>query len=454
MSNPLTTLPDRLPHLALAAMQRGDVNGMLEALGADLAEGIDPETRWRTLAHRVSNMALELRRQSVAVISDHEAFVQHTPQGSLRRVLKPVTLSMADGTLYQITGRRPVCVEQGHSCFGQVAPKNHSGRVDWREVPIGDPRKATVTYPGYLAMNAVAGCAVGQPPSVVVDGEERTNPYVERWVDDKGRKRDVIRVVIGIVVVGPAPETGNPVVVNYTLDYDPSKDLASMLDRIAKDHPDDCYLAPEALADVELETKPGWHFLPVAGGVGYFYNLRLEAVREAYGKYVEIQGNAMKKAQTVARRNAMKSHPALGRQYARINDQGVARVPVTGWSSQQMGQWMDIQERLSKGLDLPEIEGLEVINSAEAYDVEQHGATGDAEDVLSQPAEDDAPSSTGIDPEVERKNQLILDIDAALDILNPGQIAELGYDPANQTIKELEAISKRASAMVDAALQD
>ncbi len=31
-----------------------------------------------------------------------------------------------------------------------------------------------------LRLNAVAGCAVGQPPHVMVDGEERTNPYVER----------------------------------------------------------------------------------------------------------------------------------------------------------------------------------------------------------------------------------------------------------------------------------
>lgn len=434
-------LGDRLSMAVIRACDRGDQEGLLMALG----EGLDPDSPdyWPTIARKTAEMALEIRRASIAVISDHEAFVRHTPDGSLHRVVRPVTLSLADKTLWQLVKRAPYL--NGERFRGDARGRRD---IEWREAPVGDPDTGTVTYPGFLAMNAVVGAAVGQPPSVMVDGVEHTNPYVERWEDKDGRKRDIVRIVISIIVVGPAPETGNPTVVNYTLDYDPTKDLASMLDQVAStaDTQDDCYLVPEDLAKQELKgDKRGWAFLPIMGGIGYIHNLRNSAVRDCYGKYVELQGNALKKAQTVARRNAMKSHPALGTQYVRMDPKTkTARLAITGWAgdARAMHRWTDIQTRLSQGLDLPEAEEIEIIRTAEVYDPERHGDTGDSEDVSTRLEEP-------LDPHDQERNDLIAEIDGLLTILSPSQVQELGYDPGTNTTEQLLAIRNQIGAIVD-----
>lgn len=434
-------LGDRLAPTVIAAMNRGDQGGVLQAL----AWGLEPDAPdyWQVIAGRAAEIALEIRRASIAVINDHEAFVRKTPDGSLLRVVQPVVLSIADGTLYQIVKNVPYLNGQryrGRNAYGKDG-------IEWREEPMGDPHKATVTYPGFIAMNAVAGCAVGQPPTVYVDGEPKTNPYVERWTDRDGRKRDIVRIVLAICVVGPAPATGNPTVVNYTLDYDPTKDLASMLDEVADtaNNSEDCYLVPEKVADAEIKgDKKGWSFLPIVGGVGWLHNLRNKDVREAYGKYTELQSNALKKAQTVARRNAMKSHPALGIQAVRMGADKTARVAITGWAgdARAMHRWTEIQTRLSQGQELPAAENIEVMQVNEAYDPDQHGTTGD-EEILGTPTKEATPD------EIER-NELIAEIDGVIDLVPQTQVQDLRYDPATNTADELRAIKVRISNIIDA----
>jgi hypothetical protein len=440
------TLGDKLSPAVIDACNRGDQEGLIQALGA----GLDPDAGdyWPTVARRTAEMALEIRRGSIAVISNNEAFVRHTKNGSLHRVIRPVKLSRVDKTLYQIVTRKPFMKGTTEQFFGNTRGRSD---VEWREVVLGDPNSATVTYPGYIAMNAVAGCAVGQPPTVVVDGLEKTNPYVERWEDKDGRKRDIVRIVLAIIVVGPAPETGNPVVVNYTLDYDPLKDLANMLDGIASsaDGKDDCYLCPEEVAREAIKKDlRSWSFLPLVGNVGYLHNLRNAAVIEAYGKYVEIQANAMKKAQTVARRNAMKSHPALGVQAVRIDANGEARVPVTGWAGDEraMHRWTEIQTRLSQGQALTTTaDDIEVMHLEERYDPDQHAEHGDAEVQIVRP-NSETPELT---PDQAARNDLIEQIDQGLSLLTPAEVAGLRYDPAHNTLEELESIHTQIGAMVD-----
>lgn len=401
----------------LHACQRGDAKALAEALGNDPVA--------------VARLAIELRRENVATLGEYEAFVRHTDDGSLRQVIRPVPLSTKDGTLYQILVKRPVCTQEGHDCFGQaINTRNHQGRYEWREVNAsGDPNKATVSYSGYQALNAVAGCAVGQPPSIVVDGVTRTNPYVERAVRKDGRPGNIQRIVIGVVVVGPAPATGNPVAVNYTLDYDPSKDLAHMLAKVAKDHPDQCYLANED----EATGKPGWAFLPISDGVGFWYDLRQEDVLEVYKDYVNLQGMALKKAQTVARRNAMRSHPALGgiAQNVVVDRDGRARVAAVGWApadGTDVNRWRDLQERLARGLPLPAIETLDMTAAYTPEEEEPHDedAVG-TRPALAAVAEPAPQAAAPEDPELEERNRLIAYIDQGIQMLDPQQVADLNY---------------------------
>jgi hypothetical protein len=441
---------------AQRAFQRGDELGILQALARDLPAltgdgALDVSAlpvSVQTLLGRITNMAIELRRENVAVIGDHEAFVRRGKDGSLHQVIRPVRLSKSDGSIMQIMAKRPIYVE-GHKWAGQqvrdtkATPKNE---FEWKEVVLGDARKATVLYPGFLKMNAVAGCAVGQPPSVMVDGKQRTNPYVDREVRPDGRPGAIRRIVIQVVVVGPAPATGNPVVVNYTLDYDPSTDLQHMLGKISEELPDEVFLCPEGAPLPDGARAHEWGYQPIAEGIGYRFNLRTKAVAETFREYVNIQANALKKAQTVARRNAMKAHPAfMGLHSVAVNDRGEAVVAITGWAGDQraMERYASMQDRLSRGQELPT--EVDVIDATEAYDPDQHGVTGDDEPgtTLTAPTHEE-------EAEDAERGALIEYIDNAMMGLGPSQAQSLKYNPGRMSIDELRAIRDKIDHMLDA----
>jgi len=391
---------------AFAALKQGSAKALVNALDADPVA--------------LATLAIELRRESVAVLGSHEAFVRHTAQGSLQMVIRPVRLSMHDGTIYKI----PRNVKQGGSWV-----------KEW-------PTDAHTTYAGLVRQNAVAGCAVGQAPSVVVDGKAMTNPYVERVKMSNGRLGDIIRIVIGITVVGPSPTTGNPVVVNYTLDYDPSKDLLHQLAKAADQHRDDCYLIDEEeyLEDKQNGNVPrGWKFTGLYGGVGYLYNLRNTKIQRAYKEFVNIAATAVKKAQTVARRNAMRNHPAFVSTVV-PDENGIAIIPVIGWAGDEsaMRRYQSIQERLARGQEL-NLDDAEVIDvEAEEYEAEVHDDRAAADE-----------AEAAVDPETEARNALILQIDEGLGMLDPVQIAELGYNPDDATLEELKAVLAKLNAVLD-----
>jgi len=410
-----STLPARreapasyLSPAATAAMARGDRAGLVAALGELVQEGDR-----LTLADRLAEIALELRRESVAVIGNHEAFVRHNSEGSLVQVVRPVALSLHDKSLYQI-------------------PKRGKVNGQWQTLKS---YTADLTFQGLQRLNAVAGCAVGQPATVMVDGEPKTNPYVQRAKQPNStRPGDIERVVIAVVVVGPTPATGNIVAVSYTLDYDPSKDLQHMLASVAKEAGEgkdsQCYLTTE---DEQLQA--GWHFVPIHGGVGWAFNLRTKAVRQVYSDFIGLCQNAVKKAQTVARRNAMRQHPALATASVEIDDNGRARIAVIGWAQSQDYQatWMQTLDRLSKGMDLPEVEHVQHVEHV--YDPEE-----EPEAVYEEPTPEDA--------DREERNRLIQYIDDGMLNLSPSQAAGFNYDPAGD-LEHLAAAKSRLDALLD-----
>ena len=354
-------------------------------------------------------------------MGDHEAFVRHSASGTLRQVLKPVVLSLKDDTLYQIP--KNVKMQAG----SQTEPHTGNGNYHWVKV-IEQPHKASVSAQGLHRINQVAGCAVIQPPTVNVDGDDKLNPYIQRTVGKKGRLGDVVRIVIAVVVVGPAPMTGNPIVVNYTLDYNPAKDFQNMLANVAKYNADYCFLIDEDDFD-EWKTniaKPvermRWKFEPVHGGVGYAHDLSHEKVAECYSKYIELCTNALKKAQTVARRNAMKAHPALAYTTVAIVD-GRARLAIVGWAgnADTQARWIDLMDRVAKGVNATD---AEITNLSEAY----------------EPDEDEHDLGPGevidahvVDTDTLERNKLILEIDDKINLLDPSDVAALDYQPSTQT---------------------
>lgn len=290
------------------------------------AEKIAPGEVTRLLAQQV----VDLRRSDVAVLGDAEAFVRRTDDGSLKQVIRPVRLSVAKGDLFQIPKRVPVDVATGEV----VADiKKHRGPVRWEARPI-DPRRAALTVQGMQAINAVAGVVVATPPTVMVDGVVRSNPYTERAAGRNGRPGDIVRIVQSCVVIGPVPATGNPVAVNYTLEYSPERELLAMAaNLLARQKDGESHIRLTTDVAFEAGNVPNWVFIPMYGGLGYAVNFKAKAVSDMYGDFVNMLTNSGKKAQTVAMRNAMRRHPALGAfQSVAVGDNGEAVVAVVGWA--------------------------------------------------------------------------------------------------------------------------
>lgn len=410
----------------MEALRAGNRRAFAAALFADVPDApplADLPPLAVTALERAANVAIELRRESVHLINDHEVFVRRTPKGGLRRVVGRVTLSLHDGTLWQPSKRR----------YNEATRK-------WEDEII-DPGQASLTYPGYCAVNAIAGCVVAQPATVRVDEETRTNPFIER-----SPRGDIVRVVIEATVAGCSPATGNIALVNYKLDYDPSKDLLHMLSGVAKGEKGDlhAYLCGE---DDKLEA--GWRYVPLYGGVGYAVNLRSPDVLRKYSEFVNILGNAVKKAQTVVRRNAMRNHPAFNVHAVRIDNKGTAAIPVTGWAMDEHAQaaWAEVLRGLAEGQRVdPTVLDVEVQDVHEVYDPDRDGREGDVAEGVVPLDGDAAPAPASAEAsaraaDLEEKNALIAEIDGVINqIRDPGDVVLLRYDPDKNTLGELRSI--------------
>jgi len=410
----------------LAALRRGDVDAVMYAFLGDAP--LTPELR------RLGEYLVEVRRQSVAVIGQHEAFVRHTEHGDLHQVVAPVKLSIHDGTLVRIPERRcRVYTDNGEEVKGEA---DRSRWWEWRDVYT---RKAVLTYEAYNLVNQVVGCSVVQPPLVTVDGEQRANPYTER-----DRNGDLIRIVIGIHVAGPAPMTGNVVVVQYQLDLDPRADLHHMLSGILRRRPSDeddkltditgtppVLLMPrqhftefvEEQAAADPSQRYAWHWVPFTGGIGYAHNLQHPEIMKVYAKYIDMIKFAPRKAQTVARRNAMKAHPALGRQTVLTDDNGEAVVRAVGWRSPSGD--LDIYTRaldsVARGHRSP---AIHVIESSAAY-IPEEDRTGDPD--LDPELEDDHQSTEKADDDEALHAQLLDELDELVSNMTAKQAVAIGY---------------------------
>ena len=439
--------PASMPQGALAALQRGDLKGMLQAYaastGLDVTKAADDTEagKLRAILRAVAADMLELRRENVAVLGSSEAFVRRFPNGALKQVIRPVQLSVDDGTLYRIPVRW--------------------ARTDAGYEGVYDETKAQVTAMGLDRLNAVAGCNIGLPASVSVEGVEHANPYVERAQTPDG-PGDVRRIVVKVIVIGPSPATGNPVGVTYLLDYDPRVDLRLALMKLARpqgrgdktqraDRP--VQIIPSSTwgdflraksKDEGADAKFRWHMLPLHAGLVLAYDLYNEDVLEVQQDFLKGTQHLTKKAQTVARRNAMRGHPALAYGTVATPDKRSARLGIVGWTSTgQMDAYLSTLDRLSRGLPLPE-------GALEAHDVIEATYDDDmAEDAnAAERAEAGTAPATSTDHEREQRHLLISQIDDAMMAtqLRPGEITALGYQPSNNTIEELRAILARLTA--------
>lgn len=440
------------------ALRRGDTEGVIAAFYGRTDAVIDPGTR------RMADYILELRRQNVSVIGASDVFVRRTAAGQLQQVIQGVKLSLDDDSLYQIPDRWEKRLRRDLNVLWRY---NKHKDEPYTMVPIIDePHKAHVSAEGYHRMNAVAGCSVALPPSVVVDGKPVSNPYILR-----DQNNDVKRIVIRTVVAGPAPTTGNLVLVDYMLDLDPRIDLLHMLAGVLRGFSkprygeqrtddDDDNEQEQRKGAVQLMTRQAfnefrveldeedrlaggkgnvgrrWAWEQLTGDVGYAHDLTNREVQNVYSKFLDLLQNAIKKAQTVARRNAMKSHPALARQHVHIGKGRDATIAVVGWTGHEvdLSRYTEALDKVARGERAP---GVEVIVAGEDYNPDEH-KTGEAEIDVPDHV-DEAPTAFDVDAE---KRSVRAAIDELLVSMPVEKLRTAGYaDPGpNATLDTLNAI--------------
>ena len=270
--------------------------------------------------------ALQLRRKNTAVLGRDEAFLVRDGAQQVRCVKANVRLTVEDGHMYRVQG-------------------------NWN-----------VTANGYTRINQVAGVTIVQPEEIVVAGETHENPYLEMHPERPGV---LLRVHTRVLTVGRSA-TGQPVAIDYRLKWDPNLYLAQALKGITvwiddpsgakkngrprrvKTSPADAVrdmLESEYRDERAAGALKGWGFLPLSSVgddfLGIAFNVRHPTVAEKVGDQVNLVAFAERRAQTIARRNALRHHPSIA--VTRVNPRDVKENsdgrPVSGWVDVPVYAW-------------------------------------------------------------------------------------------------------------------
>jgi len=293
----------------------------------------------------------------IVIIGDVEVLVRRGADGSIRSVKATKVLSEEAGHIFVARKRN-----------GEIATMG-------------------LTAEAYLALNQIAGLHVFTPPTVIVDGEEKGNPYVIR--DPESHAAD--RIIIRKIALGRSP-TGNLVAVDETLDYSPKQYLLEALAKKArwlkgKDKAIQ-YRTQQSLTEEELATR--LFFPTVSAGMGqvggYLVDPSNEEVMGALTDYQNKTKFAERAASTICHRRALSKHPAISRTKASIyftdDNRARAKVPVVGWmeADARLDRVGEIAMAVSRG-DRPRGVEIEVDRSVvDADELELDHAAVEAEE--------------------------------------------------------------------------
>lgn len=196
-----------------------------------------------------------------------------------------------------------------------------------------------ISYPGYLLLNKVASINLVTPQKVMLDEQERPNPFIER-----NPKTKLIETVnIRKIGVGFSP-IGNITVVDKTLLYNiyayfiesvQAKMKRKKWDSTKKKLTDEPLYPDCAVTGTKDEKpeKPGrWAFFETVSPLGLWLNYEDPAIIDCLNEHTQRQRFGDRIAQTIVERNILKSHPAIGIskvQPQRGGDKGKQRAYVT-----------------------------------------------------------------------------------------------------------------------------
>jgi hypothetical protein len=222
-----------------------------------------------------------------------EVYIKVTKDG---QILRPIKASI---TLYE---------KAGHF-YGLPGKWNPDTKVTEKKYPIASA--------GYVHLNKVASISILTPPTVVRDGIQQPNPYVER----NPKTRAIDSVIVRKIGIGYSP-AGNIVAIDKTLYYNPYTYFIQSIqakmgkDKWVKGQKTDEKANPNAAVVGIAEDKPerpgSWVFFPIELPLGLWVNYEDPAIVDCLEEHTQRQRFGDRIAQTIVERNILKDHPAIG----------------------------------------------------------------------------------------------------------------------------------------------
>lgn len=215
------------------------------------------------------------------------------------------------------------------------------------------PAKYSITSDGYIQLNKVASISIITPKSVVVDGKNQPNPYIER----NKQTRAIEAVMVRKIGIGYSP-AGNLTIVDKTLFYNIFtyliQTIQAKMKRVKWENgkPTDTKLHPNCAITGTRGNPPeidgSWVFFTTISPLGIWINYEDPIILDCLDEHTQRQRFGDRIAQKIVERNILKDHPAIGVSQVeqRMEDgKSVAYVTVSGYrhdmTYQDMGGIMD-----------------------------------------------------------------------------------------------------------------
>lgn len=216
------------------------------------------------------------------------------------------------------------------------------------------------TIAGYNKLNQVAALQQITPPTLNVNGNTVSNPYIE-YVNGEAKRGYARKVALGYSPIGTMCAVD--VIRHYNFDAYYLQDLQAKLDK----HPDAARFgtslscpwgdAGEVLTDAKSGTiyarstkdNSVFVFKPIKDIEGIWIDPSHGSIIEVYNQHIRHQVHGETTAQSMAWRNALKAHPAIATSQVTVVN-GVAEVVVYGWKSDlSLKGIAEVAEAITKG---------------------------------------------------------------------------------------------------------
>lgn len=205
-----------------------------------------------------------------------------------------------------------------------------------------------ISAQGLQKLNSVAGISIFTPATLIVDGIERNNPYIER----EPNGTTIRNVYVRKIGYGRS-KTGNPVALDQTLCFSPKNYLVRDLLNIKAERVVDTVLIDE------IEKKPGRWYVPLASGLGLEIDIQHKDFKKCLKTFNENVNFAERKAATICERNLIKKFPSIAIYKVNPDSNGETTIPITSWVEKELShqEIESLGECLARG-DRPDfIEG-------------------------------------------------------------------------------------------------